>query len=98
MMLLIFTIKVLLSGDVTIDVTDLRENTKYSDGYSDGHECIKIFWKIVGTMTEEEKKLLLKFVTCCTRAPLFGFKVGIAHLCMLYWTRDQIFHVNLFDG
>jgi len=72
-----------MSGEgVTIDVTDLRENTTYSNGYSDGHECIKIFWKIVGTMTDEEKQLLLKFVTCCTRAPLFGFKVITTCLCL----------------
>ena len=67
-----------MSGEATIDLTDLRKNTTYSDGYSDGHECIKIFWKVVGTMTEEEKQHLLKFVTCSTRAPLFGFKVGSA--------------------
>ena len=67
----------LISGaDVAIDVNDLRAHTQYAGGYGDEHECIELFWKVVGTMTDEQKRLLLKFVTSCSRPPLLGFKVG----------------------
>ncbi|XP_065905816.1 ubiquitin-protein ligase E3C-like isoform X2 [Dysidea avara] len=70
-----YELQLLISGgDVVIDVTDLRASTRYTGGYDDKHECIKIFWKVVDMMTNEEKQLLLKFVTCCPRPPLFGFK------------------------
>jgi len=71
--------KVLISGaDVAIDVMDLRAHTHYTGGYDDEHECIQLFWKVVGTMTDEQKRLLLKFVTSCSRPPLLGFKVSSA--------------------
>jgi len=35
---------------------------------------IKIFWSVVESLTEEEKRMLLKFVTSRSRTPLFGFK------------------------
>ena len=69
--------KVLISGaDVAINVTDLRAHTHYSGGYDDNHDCIKVFWKVVGTMSDEQRRLLLKFVTSCSRPPLLGFKVS----------------------
>ncbi|XP_065905811.1 ubiquitin-protein ligase E3C-like isoform X2 [Dysidea avara] len=68
-------LQVLISGaDVAIDVNDLRAHTQYAGGYGDEHECIELFWKVVGTMTDEQKRLLLKFVTSCSRPPLLGFK------------------------
>ena len=35
---------------------------------------ISAFWDIVNEMTEEEKSLLLKFVTSCERPSFLGFK------------------------
>ena len=32
------------------------------------------FWKIVSSFDDEGKRQLLKFVTSCSRPPLFGFK------------------------
>ena len=61
-------------GDIVIDVTDLRANTHYTGGYDDKHECIKVFWKVVGMMSDEEKRLLLKFVTCCPRPHYLGLR------------------------
>ena len=32
------------------------------------------FWTVVSTLSEEQKRKLLKFVTSCSRPPLLGFK------------------------
>ena len=46
-------------------------------GYNLDHPIIKIFWDIVDSFTEKQKRLLLKFVTSCSRTPLLGFKVSL---------------------
>lgn len=45
-------------------------------GYSPTHPVIKIFWEVVESFSDEEKRKLLKFVTSCSRPPLLGFKVS----------------------
>ncbi|XP_050380357.1 E3 ubiquitin-protein ligase UPL7 [Argentina anserina] len=65
----------LLSGGVhDIDVDDLRKNTRYTGGYSEGNRTIKIFWEVISRFEPNERCMLLKFVTSCSRAPLLGFK------------------------
>ena len=32
------------------------------------------FWNVVSTLSEDQKRKLLKFVTSCSRPPLLGFK------------------------
>lgn len=46
-------------------------------GYTADHPVIKIFWRVVESFTDEEKRKLLKFVTSCSRPPLLGFKVYV---------------------
>ncbi|PKU37419.1 ubiquitin-protein ligase hypothetical protein [Limosa lapponica baueri] len=68
-----------------INVT-IRRNYIYEDaydklspengGYTADHPVIKIFWRVVESFTDEEKRKLLKFVTSCSRPPLLGFKEG----------------------
>ncbi|KAJ1960155.1 Ubiquitin-protein ligase E3C, partial [Dimargaris xerosporica] len=66
---------VLISGaSVPIDVDDLQQNTRYIGHYSAQHPVIERFWRVVRQFSEEEKRLLLKFVTSCSRPPLLGFK------------------------
>lgn len=45
-------------------------------GYAADHPVIKIFWRVVESFTDDEKRKLLKFVTSCSRPPLLGFKVS----------------------
>lgn len=45
-------------------------------GYSANHPVIQIFWEVVESFTDDEKRKLLKFVTSCSRPPLLGFKVS----------------------
>jgi len=65
----------LLSGSETdIDIADLKENTVYQGNYSAQHPTIVMFWDIVETMSPEEHRKLLAFVTSTDRTPLLGFK------------------------
>lgn len=62
----------------SIDVADLRRNTQYGGVYVIGddhqeHDSIKLFWQVMETMTDEDRRKLLKFVTSTPRAPLLGF-------------------------
>jgi len=54
-----------------IDVDDLQRNTAMPDGEDD--LTYRLFWKVVGTFTQDQLKALLKFVTSCARPPLLGF-------------------------
>ncbi|KAJ1979654.1 ubiquitin-protein ligase (E3) [Dimargaris verticillata] len=68
-------LQVLISGaSVPIDLDDLQQNTRYLGHYSAQHPVIERFWRVVRQFSEEEKRLLLKFVTSCSRPPLLGFK------------------------
>ena len=70
----IYYMQLLSGGNHDIDVDDLRKNTRYTGGYSDGSRTIKIFWEIIKGFEPKERCMLLKFVTSCSRPPLLGFK------------------------
>ncbi|XP_030453774.2 E3 ubiquitin-protein ligase UPL7-like [Syzygium oleosum] len=66
----------LLSGGYhDIDVDDLRSNTRYTGGYSEGSRTVKLFWEVMKGFEPKERCMLLKFVTSCSRAPLLGLLV-----------------------
>lgn len=61
-----------------INVSDLRANTVYGGLYvigDDGleHPSVQIFWDVMNTLPDEERRAVLKFVTSTPRAPLLGF-------------------------
>ncbi|KAL6503076.1 E3 ubiquitin-protein ligase upl7 [Orobanche hederae] len=66
--------QLLSGGDHDIDVDDLRKNTQYTGGYSEGNRTVKLFWEVFAGFEPKERCMLLKFVTSCSRAPLLGFK------------------------
>merc|ERR1739838_27306 len=67
-------LQTLISGaQVPIDIGDMKEHAAYSGGYSKTHPVIILFWEVVQSLSEEEKKNLLLFVTSCSRPPLLGF-------------------------
>lgn len=66
--------QLLSGGNHDIDVDDLKNNTRYTGGYSQGSRTIKIFWEVIRDFEPKERCMLLKFVTSCSRAPLLGFK------------------------
>ncbi|KAJ1099719.1 hypothetical protein NDU88_004818 [Pleurodeles waltl] len=76
-------IQVSISGaQVPISLEDLKAFTNYSGGYAPDHPVIKIFWRVVESFTDEEKRQLLKFVTSCSRPPLLGFKELYPAFCI----------------
>ncbi|KZO99792.1 HECT-domain-containing protein [Calocera viscosa TUFC12733] len=64
----------LLGGvDKDVDVDDWMRNTSYEGGFSINDPCVKTFWTIVRSLDHQQKRLLLRFVTSCSRPPLLGF-------------------------
>ncbi|KAK9755521.1 hypothetical protein RND81_01G031600 [Saponaria officinalis] len=66
--------QLLSGGNHDIDVDDLRTNTRYTGGYSEGSRAVKLFWEVMAGFEPTERCMVLKFVTSCSRAPLLGFK------------------------
>jgi ubiquitin-protein ligase E3 C len=69
----------LVGGDSSeIDVDDLRRNTVYGGVYVIGddneeHPSIKLFWRVMKSFTDAQRRDVLKYVTSTPRAPLLGF-------------------------
>ncbi|XP_027070608.2 E3 ubiquitin-protein ligase UPL7 [Coffea arabica] len=66
--------QLLSGGNHDIDIGDLRKNTRYTGGYTEGSRTVKLFWEVVAGFEAIERCMLLKFVTSCSRGPLLGFK------------------------
>ncbi|KAI0217696.1 Ubiquitin-protein ligase E3C [Lamellibrachia satsuma] len=76
-------VQVLISGAVApIDIEDLQHHTNYSGAYTVDHPVIKMFWKVVESFTNKQKRQLLKFVTSCSRPPLLGFRELYPAFCV----------------
>ncbi|CRK94907.1 CLUMA_CG008399, isoform A [Clunio marinus] len=68
-------LQVLISGaEIPVDVDDLMNHTRYGGDYNSDHKTVKMFWKVVRTFDDDQRRQLLKFVTSCSRPPLLGFK------------------------
>ncbi|CAG7565274.1 unnamed protein product [Fusarium equiseti] len=69
----------LVGGDSSeIDIEDLRRHTIYSGLYEIGddgeeHDTIKLFWKVMRSFTDAQRRDVLKYVSSTPRAPLLGF-------------------------
>ena len=67
----------LIGGDdVALDVADLKRHTRYAGGYNEFSPTIRDLWAVLADFSREDRALLLKFVTSCSKPPLLGF----AHL------------------
>ena len=56
-----------------------HENFRYTILFNLNHSndyflILVTFWNVVSTLSEDQKRKLLKFVTSCSRPPLLGFK------------------------
>jgi len=84
-------LQTLVSGvSAEIDVADLRRNTLYGGVYVIGddneeHPTIKLFWDVMRSMSDTDRRKVLKFVTSTPRAPLLGF----VHLNPRFSIRDS---------
>ncbi|XP_042336520.1 E3 ubiquitin-protein ligase HACE1 isoform X3 [Sceloporus undulatus] len=68
-----YELELLLSGMPEIDVSDWTKNTEYTSGYEKDDPVIQWFWEVVEELTQEERVLLLQFVTGSSRVPHGGF-------------------------
>ncbi|KAG7469909.1 hypothetical protein MATL_G00133800 [Megalops atlanticus] len=68
-----YELELLLSGMPEIDVADWNRNTEYTSGYDLDEPVIQWFWEVVESLTQEERVLLLQFVTGSSRVPHGGF-------------------------
>ena len=72
-------LQTLIGGaQANIDVQDLRRHTLYGGTYvigDDGaeHPSIKLFWDVMASMADSDRRAVLKFVTSTPRGPLLGF-------------------------
>lgn len=74
-------LELLISGLPDIDIEDLRANIEYV-GYTQESPQIQWFWNALNNFSQEEKALLIQFVTGTSKVPLDGFKalVGMSGL------------------
>ncbi|RZC38508.1 ubiquitin-protein ligase E3C [Asbolus verrucosus] len=76
-------LQVIVGGDTQeIDLSDLKAHTVYGGEFTSDHPTVSLFWKVLNTFTDTQKKMLLKFVTSCSRPPLLGFKELNPQFCI----------------
>ena len=84
-------LQTLVGGDAgDIDVADLRRNTLYGGVYVIGddlqeHPTVQLFWEVMDSLSNEDRRKVLKFVTSTPTAPLLGF----SHLNPRFSIRDS---------
>ncbi|KAF9580734.1 hypothetical protein BGW38_002499 [Lunasporangiospora selenospora] len=75
-------LQVMLGGTQTpISLSDLANNVVYSN-FEPTDPTIEYFWSVVHEMNEEDRRLLIKFITSCARPPLLGFAELNPKLCI----------------
>lgn len=76
-------LQVIIGGDTQeIDLADMRAHTVYSGDFTAEHPTMLMFWRILYSFTDIQKRQLLKFVTSCSRPPLLGFKELNPQFCI----------------
>ncbi|PSS24779.1 E3 ubiquitin-protein like [Actinidia chinensis var. chinensis] len=77
----------LYGSEITISVEDWKAHTEYN-GYRETDPQIIWFWKIVGGMSAEQRKVLLFFWTSVKYLPVEGFG-GLASRLCIYKTSES---------
>jgi len=68
-------LQILIGGvEDPIDIDDLRSSVVYGGLFDEQNDTIKSFWKVVKSFDQNQRRMLLRFVTSCSRPPLLGFK------------------------
>jgi len=62
----------IICGSQILDFVELEKSARYQDGFDENSETIKQFWEVVHSLSPEEKKKFLSFLTGCDRAPIDG--------------------------
>ena len=67
-------LELLICGNPILDFYDLQSVSTYEDGFTSDSATILDFWKVLHSLTFEEKKKFLTFATGSDRAPVGGLK------------------------
>lgn len=59
--------QLLSGGNHDIDITDLRNHTRYTGGYTEGSRTVKLFWEV---LIPQEQKILFFYLGFCLLASL----------------------------
>ncbi|THG96608.1 hypothetical protein EW026_g5256 [Hermanssonia centrifuga] len=83
-------LQILLGGvNSPIDLDDLRSHTQYGGLYGDHEPTIQIFWRVVQSFNQDQRRGLLRFATSCSRPPLLGFKELVPNFAIRDSGADQ---------
>lgn len=69
-------------GNENYDWHALEEYAEYEKGYTSSDPTIRMFWEVFHSMSEEDKKKFLLFLTGSDRIPIQGMKAIKVCLCM----------------
>ncbi|ESN98476.1 hypothetical protein HELRODRAFT_101673 [Helobdella robusta] len=83
-------LELVIAGSVDIDIEDWHDNTVYRSGYSESHQVIMWFWKVVSNYNNDQRLRLLQFVTGTSSIPVEGFaalrgSTGPKKFCIEKW-------------
>lgn len=65
-------LELIICGIQELNFIELEKAAHYEDGYNKNSSTVKLFWEVLHSFSEEEKKKFLFFVTGCDRAPING--------------------------
>jgi ubiquitin-protein ligase E3 C len=83
-------LQVLIGGEkAPIDVEQMASYATYDSVYDKDHPTIQFFWEAVKEFSNEDRALLLKFITSTPRAPLLGFGELQPPICIRFSSQDQ---------
>lgn len=77
----------LSGGNHDIDVDDLRTNTRYTGGYSEGSRAIKLFWEVMVLHNFEDKCGCSICFLLCQSYQLLGRESNL-------WDENHLFPLN----
>lgn len=67
-------LKELICGSDVLDMTELERGTRYDSNYSPEHPSVKLFWKVVHSLSQDEQRRFLRFATGSDRSPIGGLQ------------------------
>ncbi|XP_043975030.1 probable E3 ubiquitin-protein ligase HERC6 isoform X1 [Gambusia affinis] len=76
-------LQTVMVGQENYDWEVFRENTVYEGNYHADHPTIITFWKVFESLSAEQKKKFLLFLTGCDRVPFLGMECIRMRVAML---------------
>lgn len=80
----------LVVGTEEYDWKELEKNSEYKNEYDENHPAIKKFWKVFHSLTLEQKKKFLLFLTGSDRIPILGMKAVKITFQPMHVTDDHL--------